>query len=347
MKMKRITLLRKMMGRLTLGLLAYLLVGACGQLAAQTELVVAADGSAKFKTVQEAIMAVPAGSADNPVIIRIKPGIYKELIYVQHEKRFFRLVGEDASKTVLTYDLNANLVGRDGKPIGTFRTPSTQIDADDFTAENLTFENSAGAVGQALALRVDGDRVVFRNCRFLGWQDTILLNRGRHYFENCYIEGHVDFIFGAATAFFERCHIHCLKDGYITAASTPDNQPFGFVFSHCRITAASREVRTYLGRPWRAFSNVIYLNTEMSEVVRPEGWHNWNFPEREKTARYSEFNSTGPGANPRMRVAWAHQLSKAEARAIIPEKVLSGTDGWNPKTGKMRPAARASTRRTK
>jgi pectinesterase len=281
-------------------------------------------------------MAVPAGSIDSPVIIRIKPGVYKELIYVQREKRFFRLVGEDAAKTVLTYDLHANLIGRDGKPIGTFRTPSAMIDADDFTAENLTFENSAGPVGQALAVRVDGDRVVFRNCRFLGWQDTMLLNRGRHYFENCYIEGHVDFIFGAATAFFERCHIHCLKDGYITAASTPDNQAFGFVFSHCKLTGAAPDVKSYLGRPWRAFSSVIFLDTEMSEVVRPEGWHNWNFPEREKSVRYAEFNSKGPGANPSARVAWSRRLTKAEAGSITLAKVLGGTDNWNPKTNKTR-----------
>jgi pectinesterase len=288
--------------------------------------------------VQEAIMAVPAGSADNPVVIRIKPGTYRELIYVQREKRFFRLVGEDARRTVLTYDLNANITGKDGKPIGTFRTPSTVIDADDFTAENITFENSAGPVGQALAVRVDGDRVVFRNCRFLGWQDTILLNRGRQYFENCYIEGHVDFIFGAATAFFERCHIHCLRDGYITAASTPDNQPFGFVFSNCKITGAAPEVKTYLGRPWRAFSSAIFLNTEMSDVVRPSGWHNWNFPEREKTARYAEFGSKGAGANPRARVAWARQLTRAEAKAITKEKVLGGYDRWNPGRDKNRTA---------
>ena len=320
------------------GLLFYLFTGGNSILCAQTELVVAADGSAKYRTVQEAIMAVPAGSADNPVIIRIRPGTYRELIYVQREKRFFRLVGEDAAKTVLTYDLNANLIGKDGKPIGTFRTPSTVIDADDFTAENITFENSAGPVGQALAVRVDGDRVVFRNCRFRGWQDTILLNRGRQYFENCYIEGHVDFIFGAATAFFERCHLHCLKDGYITAASTPDNQPFGFVFSNCKITGAAPEVKTYLGRPWRAFSSAIFLNTEMSDVVRPTGWHNWNFPEREKTARYAEFKSHGPGANPRARVAWARQLTRAEARVITKEKVLGGHDRWNPGKGKIRAA---------
>jgi len=207
------------------------------------DIVVALDGSAQFKSVQDAIMSVPSGSRTKPVVIHIKPGVYKELIYIQREKRFFHLVGEEAEKTVLTFDLHANMVGQNGKPITTFRTPSTVIDADDVTAENLTFENSAGPVGQALAIRVDGDRVMFRHCRFLGWQDTVLLNRGRQYFEDCYIAGHVDFIFGAATAWFERCHIHCLKTGYITAASTYDYEPFGFVFSHCQITGEA-EVKT-------------------------------------------------------------------------------------------------------
>lgn len=295
----------------------------------QINITVALDGSGQFKSVQEAIMSVPAGSPAKPVVIHIKPGIYKELIYIQHEKRFFRLVGEDAAKTILTYDLHANMIGADNKPIGTFRTPSTVIDADDVSFENLTFENSAGPVGQALAMRVDGDRVSFRRCRFLGWQDTIFLNRGRQYFEDCYIAGHVDFIFGAATAWFERCHIHCLKNGYVTAASTYDYQPFGFVFSHCKIDGEP-EVKTYLGRPWRDFSNVIYLNTEMSDVVRPEGWQNWNLPAREKTARYSEYKSSGPGGNAKARVPWSHQLTSDQAKAITIKKVLSGDDGWNP-----------------
>jgi pectinesterase len=297
---------------------------------AATDIVVAQDGSGQFKSVQDAIMSVPSGSPANPVVIHIKPGTYKELIYIQHEKRFFHLVGEDAEKTILTFDLHANMVGPNGKPITTFRTPSTVIDADDVTAENITFENTAGPVGQALAIRVDGDRVVFRHCRFLGWQDTVFLNRGRQYFEDCYIAGHVDFIFGAATAFFERCHIHCLRTGYISAASTYDNQRFGFVFSHCRITGESADVKTYLGRPWRDFSNVIYLNTEMSEVVRPVGWQNWDLPAREKTARYSEFNSTGPGANPKTRAPWSHQLTRAQAKLITAKSVLAGIDGWNP-----------------
>jgi len=296
----------------------------------QTDITVALDGSGQFKSVQDAIMSVPAGTETNPVIIHIKPGTYKELIYIQHEKRFFHLVGGDAAKTILTFDLHANLPGTNGKPIGTFRTPSTVIDADDFTAENITFENTAGPVGQALAIRVDGDRAVFRRCRFLGWQDTMFLNRGRQYFEDCYIAGHVDFIFGAATAFFERCQIHCLRNGYITAASTYDYHPFGFVFSNCKITGESADVKTYLGRPWRDYSAVVYLNTEMSDVVRPVGWNNWDLPAREKTSRYAEFNSKGAGANSKARVSWSRQLTKSEAKKITVKSVLSGDDGWLP-----------------
>jgi pectinesterase len=298
-------------------------------LSAETNLFVSATGKAPFKSVQDAIMAVPAGSADNPVVIHIKPGVYKELIYVQREKRFFHLIGEDAKRTVLTYDLHAKLKDPDGQPLRTFRTPSTTIDADDFTAENVTFQNSAGPIGQAVAIRVDGDRAVFRNCRFLGWQDTILANRGRQYFERCYVAGQVDFIFGGATAFFEGCHIHCLKNGFITAASTPREQPFGFVFSNCKITGESG-AKTYLGRPWRDFAAVTWLNTHMSDVVRPEGWDNWKLPEREKTVRYAEFNSTGPGANPTGRVPWARSLMPAEAMIITPFNVLGGADGWDP-----------------
>ena len=312
-------------------LLAFVFTGVCPSVHAQTNLYVSPDGTNAFKTVQEAINAVPQNtSPTNPCLIHIKPGSYKELLYLQREKRFVHLIGEDAEKTVLTYNLNAKMTGPDGKPIGTFRTPSTIVDADDFTAENLTFENSAGPVGQALALRVDGDRAVFRSCRFLGWQDTILLNRGRQYFDGCTIAGHVDFIFGGAMAYFDRCHIHCLTNGYITAASTPLEQPFGFVFSNCRITGQTPDVRTYLGRPWRAYSSVTYLNSEMSGVVQAVGWNNWRDPAREKTVRYAEFNSTGPGANPKARVSWARQLTPEEAKTITAEKVLAGLDGWNP-----------------
>jgi len=298
------------------------------KLLAQTNLFVATDGSAKFTSVQDAIMAVPMGTRENPVIIHIAPGVYKELIYLQREKRFFKLVGENPTNTILTFNLNANLTNAWGKAIGTFKTPSTTIDADDFTAENLTFENSAGPVGQALAIRVDGDRATFRNRRFLGWQDTILLNRGRQYFENCYICGHVDFIFGAATAWFEHCEIHALRGGYLTAASTPVDVPFGFIFSNCKITGEPG-VKTLLGRPWRQFASTIYLNCELSDAVQSKGWFDWGKPH--ETIRYAEFNSTGAGANPTNRVDWSKQLKKSEAEKITVDKVLGSADNWDPK----------------
>jgi pectinesterase len=308
---------------------------------AQTNLFVAADGTAPFKSVQDAIMAVPAGTRENPVVIHVAPGTYRELIYLQREKRFFKLVGENPTNTILTFNLNAGITNAEGKPIGTFKTPSTTIDADDFSAENLTFENSAGPVGQALALRVDGDRASFRHCRFLGWQDTILLNRGRQYFENCYIAGHVDFIFGAATAWFEKCEIHALRDGYLTAASTPVDVSFGFVFSNCKITGEAG-VKTFLGRPWRIYASTFFLNCEMSEAVRPEGWNDWKKPEAHTTARYAEFNSTGPGANPAVRADWTKQLTAADAKKITIEKVLGGNDGWNPTLPVLEPRVAAN-----
>ena len=307
----------------------FLLIGLSGRLGAQTNLYVAVDGTAPFTSVQAAIMSVPSGSRDNPVVIHIGPGTYHEQIYLQREKRFFRLVGDNPANTVLSYHLYAGITNAEGMPIGTFRTPSTTIDADDFAAENLTFENAAGPVGQALAIRVDGDRATFRRCRFIGWQDTILLNRGRQYFADCYICGHVDFIFGAATAWFEQCEIHALRDGYLTAASTPVDIPFGFVFSHCRITGEPG-VQTVLGRPWRMDASTLYLNCELSVAVRPEGWNDWGKPGAHATARYAEFNSTGPGASLAQRPRWTRQLTAVEAAKITVATVLGGADGWNP-----------------
>ena len=291
---------------------------------------VAADGSGQFKSVQEAVNDAPQTcSASSPWTIRVLPGTYHELVYVQREKRFVRLVGSDPSRTTISYDLRASMPGGDGKPIGTFRTPTLWIDADDFEVDGITIENSAGAVGQALALRVDGDRVSFRGCRFLGWQDTILADRGRQYFGRCAIQGAVDFIFGGATALFDRCDITCSGKGYITAASTPEGQEFGFVFSGCSISGVPG-IQTYLGRPWRPYASVIFLNTQMSGVVHPAGWNNWSKPEREKTSRFAEFGSTGAGANAAARAPWARTLTAAEAAAITPRRVLSAADGWSP-----------------
>lgn len=294
---------------------------------------VAADGSGDYTSVQEAISKAPmrTGLQDPRWVILVKPGTYKERIHVQRERGNLLVRGEDAASTTITFDLHANLPGPEGKPIGTFRTPTLWIDADGIIFEDLTIANSAGPVGQALALRVDGDRVVFRRCRFLGWQDTILTTRGRQYFADCYIEGHVDFIFGGATAFFDRCHIHCLRDGYITAASTPEGEAHGYVFADGKITAADG-VKTYLGRPWRIYARTVFLRTEMSAQVRPEGWHNWNKPEAERTTFYAESGSTGPGASPSTRVPWSRQLTATEAAGLTPAKVLAGHDHWNPLT---------------
>jgi pectinesterase len=304
------------------------------------EMTVAADGSGQFTSIQAAISAAPmlTGRSDPRTVIRVKPGIYRERIYVQRERGNIAVIGEDAATTVIEFGMHANMPGPDGLPIGTFRTPTVQIDGDGMIWENITFANTAGAPGpradgpdvaQALALRVDGDCVVFRNCRFLGWQDTILVNRGRHYFADCYIEGHVDFIFGAATAFFERCHIHCLRDGYITAASTPDGHANGFVFVDCKITGVEG-ARTYLGRPWREFAKTVFIRTEMLDVVRSEGWHNWNKPGAEETTFYREFGNTGPGAELAARAKWTKLLGTGEVAHYTPHIVLGGGDGWDP-----------------
>jgi pectinesterase len=292
---------------------------------------VALDGSGQYTSLQEAISTAPMRTdpAAAPWIIRVKPGTYTERIYVQRERGNIHIVGDDPATTIITYHLNANLPGPDGKPIGTFRTPTVQIDSDNMVWKNLTLANSAGPVGQALALRADGDRLTFLNCRFLGWQDTLLLNRGRHYFADCRIEGHVDFIFGAATAYFERCEIHILRDGYITAASTPKDQPYGFVFADCKITGEAG-AKTYLGRPWREFAKTVFIRTQMSDVVRPEGWHNWNKPGSETTTFYAEFDSSGVGAQPANRVTWAKPLSAEQAAKFTAPTVLAGSDGWNP-----------------
>ncbi len=296
--------------------------------------VVAADGSGQFRSVQEAINAAPQLTEDDaPWTIRVKPGVYRELIYVMREKRFIRLRGDDAETTILTGSLYAGLLGRDNQPIGTFRTPTVWVDADDFTVENLTLANEAGPVGQALALRLDGDRIALRGCRLQGWQDTLLCNRGRHYFEDCVIAGAVDFIFGGATAYFYRCELVVEGNGYITAPSTLPYDPYGFVFVRCRIRGRTPEVRTYLGRPWRAYGAALFVETEMSEVVRPEGWHNWERPDREATARFGEKGSTGPGGERKDRVPWASAGENGALFPVTPERVLGGTDNWSPRAG--------------
>lgn len=303
-----------------------------GSVAAQSiQITVAKDGSGDFRTIQEAIMSVPEGFSDRPVHIHIAPGEYFERLYIQREKNYFRLIGEDPLTTRIVHAMHANMEAPEGGRIGTFRTPTVTIDADNVEFENLTLENRAGPVGQALALRADGDRLVFHNCHFEAWQDTIFLNRGRHYFTGCRIIGSTDYIFGGATAVFEDCEIQSRKASYVTAASTPVDVPYGFVFIGCRFTSTEKEQQSYLGRPWRDHSAVLVMHSYLGEHIRPEGWHNWSRPERELTSRYFEYNNVGPGADRSARVSWSHTLSANEAREVTVAAVLGGTDGWEPK----------------
>ncbi|RAW00044.1 pectinesterase family protein [Pseudochryseolinea flava] len=292
------------------------------------DFIVSADGSGNFKTVQEAINAVP-DFRKKETIIFVKAGTYKEKLQLHPTKQKVKLIGEDVQKVKITYDDFASRKNSFGEEIGTGATASVLIFGDDFFAENITFENAAGPVGQAVAVRVNGDRVQFVNCRFLGFQDTLYAHgdRSRQYYKNCYIEGTVDFIFGWSTAFFDNCTIFCKKSGYVTAASTLEGQPFGLVFLNCKITGDAPESTFYLGRPWRPFAKTVFINCFLDKQIKPEGWHNWNKPDAEKTSFYAEYKSHGPGAKGD-RVLWAKQLSDDEAAKYTVENVLGGSDGW-------------------
>jgi pectinesterase len=302
--------------------------------------VVSADGSGTFTTVQAAIAAAP-DDGTNWFTIFVKPGVYQGQFMIPKSKRHVRLIGQEMANTVLTWPYNVN----DRKSEATYQfDPGMVVAANDFRAENLTIENTSGDHGQALALRVDADRVVFKDCRITGWQDTLMVNNGRQYFTNCYIAGRVDFIYGSATAVFDHCEIHSRNGGHVTAANTPQDQPYGFVFLNCKLTGDSQpwvapdgtpankrdHAMADLGRPWRPYASVSYINCWMGDHIKPEGWNNWRNPTNELTARYSEFSSTGPGANAGMRVNWAKQLTREEAGKVTVESVLGGSDGWNP-----------------
>lgn len=292
------------------------------------DFIVAADGSGNFKTVQEAINAVP-DFRKKETIIFIKKGIYKEKLILAASKHHVKLIGESLNETVLTYDDYAQKKNAFGEEKGTSGSSSFFIYGEGFSAENITFENSSGPVGQAVAVWAGGDKLTFNNCRFLGFQDTLYTYGGnnRQYYKNCYIEGTVDFIFGASTAWFENCTIFCKKGGYITAASTADTTKYGYVFNQCKVKGNAPDNSFYLGRPWRPYAKVAFLNCELSALIRAEGWHNWGKESNEKTAYYAEYKSTGKGAQADKRVSWSHQLTIDEYQTYILENVFRG---WNP-----------------
>ena len=307
-------------------------------------IVVARDGRGQFRTITEAIEVCRA-FMDYHKVIYVRKGTYKEKLIVPQWLQNIEICGEDRDETIITYDDHANLsmegyywpanlkeqlLAMGDRPVlGTFRSFTVRVDANDITFKNITIENNAAKLGQAVALHTIGDRLHFVNCRFLGNQDTVYTGMGdtRNYFENCYIEGTTDFIFGPSTAWFENCHIHCKANSYITAASTPEHVAYGYVFNRCTITVADGVDQVYLGRPWRDYGYTLFMHCQLPKQIRPEGWHNWE-KHREQTARYMEFENSGEGAATDRRVGWSRQLTKKEARDITLQAVFHRSDDW-------------------
>ncbi len=291
------------------------------------DFVVAKDGSGDFFTVQEAVNAAPDYCKQDETTIYIKDGVYEEKLTIPANKQRLHLIGQSAEKTVITWSDYAKKIGPTGHEMGTSATSTVFLYASDFLAENLTIENASGEgrdIGQACAITVDGDRVAFINCRFIANQDTIYTyGKGqRQYFRGCWIEGTTDFIFGASTCWFEDCTILSKKNSYVTAASTPEYEEFGYVFNNCRLIHNAEAQKVYLGRPWRSYAKTVFINCELGDHILPEGWHNWNKPYAEKTTFYAEYGSKGPGASDATRVKWSHVLKDKEVRRFTPDNVL-------------------------
>ncbi|WBL23145.1 pectinesterase family protein [Zunongwangia sp. HRR-M8] len=282
------------------------------------DFVVAKDGSGDFSTLTELINNLP-NFRKNITRVYIKNGVYKEKLVLPASKTNIEFIGEDKNRTIITYDDYASKLNSFGEGLGTTGSTSFFIFGDNFSAENITFENSAGQVGQAVAVRVDGNNAHFKNCKFLGNQDTLYLHgqNSNQFYENCYIEGTVDFIFGWSSAIFYQCEIKSKRDGYVTAASTEKGASYGIVFIECNFTAEGIGPNSvYLGRPWRNYAQTVLVNCELQDHIKLEGWHNWEKPEAEETVFYAEYNSTGPGAS-NNRVNWAKNLTEEQANNFL------------------------------
>lgn len=295
-------------------------------------LVVARDGTGEFRTIGEAVEVCRAFMEYHKVIY-VKNGVYKEKVVIPSWLTNIEICGESVENTIITFDDHANIrMAETNRPMGTFRTYTVKVQGSDITFRNITVENNAAKLGQAVALHTEGDRLMFVECRLIGNQDTVYTGVGgtRLYFRDCYIEGTTDFIFGPATAWFEGCTIVSKADSYVTAASTPQDVKYGYVFNNCKLTAQPNATKVYLGRPWRPYAYTLFMNCELGDHIRPAGWHNWGKQENETTARYSEYNNTGAGAKTSERVRWGRQLTKKEASGITVEEAFKHADSWNP-----------------
>lgn len=301
-------------------------------------LVVSRDGTGDFRTIDEAIEVCRA-FMDYTKVIYVKKGVYKEKLIIPSWLTNITICGEDRDNTIITWDDHANIKmpvgGLDseaavkGKPMGTFRTYTLKVQGSYITLKDITIENNAAKLGQAVALHTEGDHILVQNCRLLGNQDTVYTGVGgtRVAFYDCYIEGTTDFIFGPSIAWFQNCEIHSKANSYITAASTPAGQKYGYVFYKCRLTADKDVDKVYLGRPWRPFAATIFMDCELGKHIRPEGWHNWKNAKNEETARYAEYGNKGEGASTKNRVKWSKQLSKKEAAKVTLLDAF-GEDCW-------------------
>lgn len=294
-------------------------------------IVVARDGTGEFRTVGEAVEVCRAFMEYHKVIF-VKKGTYKEKLVLPSWLTHIEILGEDAAQTVITYDDHANIYFPEtGKGMGTFRTYTVKVQGNYITFRNITIENNAAKLGQAIALHTEGDHLQFIGCRLLGNQDTVYTGVGgtRILFKDCYIEGTTDFIFGPSTAWFERCHIHSKANSYVTAASTPQDVAYGYVFNHCRLTAAEGIDKVYLGRPWRPYAHTLFMNCELGRHIVPAGWHNWGKTSNEQTTRYEEYNNTGEGAATKERAPWSRQITKKQAALVTIDNVFRQDNQWH------------------
>jgi pectinesterase len=291
--------------------------------------IVAKDGSGDFTTIQSAIEACKAFPYER-IRIYIKNSVYHEKIFIPSCNTKISLTGESKDSTVISYGDHFSKINKGRN--STFYTPTVLVQGNDFHAENLTIENTAGPGGQAIALAVEADRCSFENCKILGNQDTLYIagEHARQFFHNCYIEGTTDFVFGEATALFEKCIIRCKADSYITAASTPAGVDYGFVFKNCTLESIPGVHKVFLGRPWRKFARTVFLNGDFGGFIVPEGWSNWADTENFKTVFYAEYKNSGSGANTKERVSWSLQLSQEEAEKYSIKNIFAGIPGWNP-----------------
>jgi pectinesterase len=316
----------------------YLLIIVLPAIAQQTtypaSFTVAQDGSGNFKTIQEAIFAV-RDLSQQQVTIFIKKGVYHEKLIIPSWKTNISLLGEDKDSTIISYNDYAGkkLTARDEflktDTLRTFTSYTVLVQGNDCSIENVTIQNIAGRVGQAVALHIEGDRCIVKHCKLLGNQDTLYAatDGSRQYYLDCYIEGTTDFIFGEATAVFQSCIIKSLTNSYITAASTRPGRNFGFVFFDCKLTADTAATKVYLGRPWRPYAKTVFIDTDMGGHILKEGWENWRNPANEKTVLYAEYRSRGAGANAKERVSWSRQLTAAERKQYAVEHIFYD---WNP-----------------